>query len=101
MGESYVDISYLSGLCADAAPVLVPWIAERGAETAYSEKAAYGEQAQGIDAEVGNFDSRVDGNTPEYIRRMNRIYEKYDGLLQFNMSRYMAHWQIERAGYAE
>ena len=82
-------------MSADAAPVLVPWLAEGGA----SAEGMYAEQAQvyqPIDAEVGDYDSRVDGNTPEYIRRMNRLNEKYDSWLQLNVSRFMAGLQIEK-----
>ena len=95
LGEPYRDLSYLSYLSADAAPVLVPWLAEGGA----SAEGMYAEQAQvyqPIDAEVGDYDSRVDGNTPEYIRRMNRLNEKYDSWLQLNVSRFMAGLQIEK-----
>ena len=99
-GEAYRDLSYLSFLSADAAPVLVPWLAQWQDEPqGISGEIPYAEQAQvyqPIDAQIGDYDSRVDGNTPEYIRRMERQNEKYDGLRQFNVSRFMAGLQLER-----
>ena len=99
-GEAYRDLSYLSFLSADAAPVLVSWLAQwQDDPQGISGEIPYAEQAQvyqPIDAQIGDYDSGVDGNTPEYIRRMERQNEKYDGLRQFNVSRFMAGLQLER-----
>ncbi len=81
-GEPYGDLHYLNDLCADAAPVLVPWLAGCG-----DEQLVYGEQAQILGAVP---DSGTKGLVPEYIRRMKARNERYDGWLQFNVSRGVA-----------
>ncbi len=92
-GEPYGDLCYLNDLCADAAPVLVPWLAESG-----DKQPVYGEQAQ-ILGEVSDSGARKE--VPEYIRRMKAQNEKYDGWLQFNVSRGVAKGLIERVESGE
>ena len=87
-GEPYGDVYYLNDLCADAAPVLVPWLAELE-----DGQQVYGEQAESYGVVR---DSGAKEAVPEYIRRMNARNEKYDGWLKFNVSRFMAKVQVER-----
>lgn len=89
------DDSYLSGLSADAAPVLLPWLREQAQKEGWEESPA-GDVS--IDGEAGGYDSRRDGSTQEYVRRMLRKTENYDSILQFNVSRYMAAKQLKAAG---
>ena len=70
-GESYTDVYYLSSLCADAAPVLAMWTAS------------------------GDLQERC---KTSYISRINAQNDRYDGVLQFNVSRYVAKIQMEKAG---
>ena len=48
-----------------------------------------------VDAEAGNYDSRKDGGTPEYIRRMKYRTEQYEGLRGYNVSRAIAAGWLE------
>ena len=62
-GEPYEDLRYLNDLCADAAPVLVPWLAEAG-----DEQSLYGEQAQILGAVS---DSGTKGGVPKRLMETN------------------------------
>lgn len=76
-GEAYQDMAYLADLSADAAPVLVPWLAEGGGTREESS-------------------STENGKVPGYVRRMNRQNEEYDSWRQFNVSRFMARLRLRK-----
>lgn len=98
VAKAETDYLYLSYLSADAAPVLLPWLRAQERKEGWAESPIW---EAPIDAEAGSYDSRTDGSTPEYIRRMLRKTEEYDGILQFNVSRYMAVRQLEKTGGQE
>ncbi len=65
-GEPYRDMNYLNNLCADAAPVLIPWQEEHGNELT------------------------------RYTKRMESQNEEYQGILQYNVSRGIMKKQMEK-----
>jgi len=82
----FQDYSYLSRLCADAAPVLVPYLRELGYETGafYAENAViYAE-----DREIGDAVGREGGFGYYWMRRMQKRAADF-GLRSFNVSRYV------------
>ena len=87
-GEPYADLHYLNDLCADAAPVLVPWLAEAG-----DDQQLYGVLAQILGAVQ---DNGAQDRVSEYVHRMKARNEEYDGWLQFNVSRGVAKRLIAR-----
>ncbi len=92
LGRPYHDYRFLSTLSADAAPVLIPWMAENG----YDLNAFYRDEADGA-----LYDSReyvMDRDAAEgfgyvYLRRMQERTGE-GGIRHFNLSRYALETEI-------
>ena len=81
-GEAYEDYYFLSGLNADAAPIMVPWIAEQGYELEY--------YYQEFDID--------DLHTKDYYayRYLNHLRYRVGevGVWNFNLSRFLAETEV-------
>lgn len=91
-GESYRDFYYLAHLNADAAPVLLPYLAENGYEISRLDKEEYRTYVRGIstlwcEEEFG-------------VYYLNRLFDnvKDKSWRQFNLSRYLAEKMLDKRG---
>ncbi|MDE5589590.1 MAG: DUF4173 domain-containing protein [Acetatifactor sp.] len=94
---AYHDYWYLSGLCADAAPVLVPYMKEQGyamdAWTAEETPREYSREING--GRVGIDREDTFGYT--WMERMQKRTENF-GVRTFNLSRYRMLRLLDKAG---
>lgn len=104
------DYAYLSGLCADAAPVIIPYLKNLG----YDFDVFYPEAGDDEDTRTESSEYKLYWNTVAEIQGTNKSYkgsresfgyyflwnlkkEKRNfGLRTFNVSRYMAFRQVEK-----
>ncbi len=94
----YSDYSYLSGLCADAAPVLVPYLQEQGYHMeAYHTKdpVVYGKEQYDYGS-VGYFGDKAEMFGYYWMREIKESLQGL-GIRTFNLSRYMAWKELEAA----
>lgn len=90
--EPYHDYNYLAGLSADAAPVLIPYLAEQG----YDLNSFYTEDAltdRRLDKQRDVHKWQVEGFGYSYLRRLQRSTKGF-GIRTYNISRHMALKQI-------
>ena len=89
--EPYQDYAYLRTLCADAAPVLVPYLKELGycMEAFYEEDAV--EYVQNLHLPGGSVNSRSDqeGFGYYWMRKLQRATDNF-GIRTYNVSRHRA-----------
>ncbi len=88
----YHDYRYLSGLCADAAPILIPYLEELG----YNLNAFYEEDVEDwVYSATGEYPYRKEkeGFGYYYLGRMQTECEDF-GVRTYNISRHMAQLQI-------
>lgn len=94
---AYHDYWYLSGLCADAAPVLVPYMEKQGyameAWTAEETPREYSREINGVRASI----DREDTFGYAWMERMQKRTEGF-GARTFNLSRYRMLRLLDKAG---
>ncbi len=88
--EPYHDYRYLNGLCADAAPVLIPYLSDLG----YDLNVFYDENIWDNEM-AGGSRERISGFGYYYLEHLQKATENFS-LRTFNISRYMALKQIEK-----
>ncbi len=89
--EPYHDYGYLAGLSADAAPVLIPYLAELG----YDLDIFYKEGDPADQRDVHKW--QAEGFGYYYLRRLKRSTDSFS-IRTYNISRHMALKQIEAGG---
>jgi hypothetical protein len=93
--EPYQDYSYLSRLSADAAPVLIPYMAEQGYDLqAFYIQESAGELSIAERMRQGNLRRHLQGDFGYYYLKELQDSTDNFGIRTYNVSRYMALRQI-------
>lgn len=92
----YQDYRYLAGLNADAAPVLIPYLAKQGYDVSLIyEEGSWGLEGSTNPMRTGYYRDRVSWFGYDYLRKLQRSTKNFS-LRTFNVSRYMAMKKVDK-----